>query len=57
MLILTRKPGEKVTIECEGRKIDVIISKVKGKMVRVVFDADKDINIYRDNAINKFSKL
>ena len=44
MLVLTRKPGEKIII---GDKIEMTIVEVKGDSVRIAFDAPKEIKIYR----------
>lgn len=45
MLILTRKPGEKLYI---GDKIIVTIVEIKGHQIRVGIDAPADLRIYRE---------
>jgi carbon storage regulator len=44
MLVLTRKPGEKVVI---GRNITVTLLEVVGSRVRVGIEAPADIDILR----------
>lgn len=44
MLVLTRKPGERIVI---GDNIVVSIVEIKGDNIRVAIDAPKDIKIYR----------
>jgi carbon storage regulator len=44
MLVLTRKPGEKVLI---GNGINVTVAEVKGNKVRLAFEAPDDVRILR----------
>jgi carbon storage regulator len=44
MLVLSRKPGEKVSI---GHGITATIVGVKGNRVRIAFDAPEDVPIFR----------
>ena len=44
MLVLTRKPGEKVLI---GDGINVTVAEVKGNRVRLAFEAPDDVRILR----------
>ena len=44
MLVLTRKPGEKVLI---GDGIGVTVAEVKGNKVRLAFEAPDDVLILR----------
>src|SRR5471030_2760277 len=44
MLVLTRKPGEKVLI---GNGIGVTVAEVKGNKVRLAFEAPDDVRILR----------
>src|SRR5450432_4215457 len=44
MLVLTRKPGEKVLI---GDGINVTVAEVKGNKVRLGFEAPDDVRILR----------
>ena len=44
MLVLTRKPGERIVI---GDDIVVTIAEIRGEHVRVTIDAPKEIKIYR----------
>jgi carbon storage regulator len=54
MLVLTRKPNQKIMI---GDNIEVRVLTVNGSSdgcVKLGFNAPKDVCIVRDNAINKF---
>jgi len=44
MLVLTRKPGEKVVID---GNITVTVVKINGNQVRLAFDAPDDVRILR----------
>ena len=44
MLVLSRKPGEKIII---GNGITLTVSEVKGNQVRVGIDAPDDVRILR----------
>jgi carbon storage regulator len=44
MLVLSRKPGEKVVL---GNGITLTVVEVKGKRVRLAFDAPDQIHILR----------
>ena len=44
MLVLTRKPGQKIII---NDNIEVTILEVKGDSIRVGIEAPRDITIYR----------
>ena len=44
MLVLTRKPGEKILI---GDNVSLTVVEVKGDSVRIAVDAPRDIKIYR----------
>ena len=44
MLVLTRKPGEKIVI---GDNIILTIVEIKGDNIRIAIDAPKEIKIYR----------
>jgi carbon storage regulator CsrA len=44
MLALSRKPGEKVVI---GTGITLTVVKVRGKLVRLAFDAPEEVRILR----------
>lgn len=47
MLVLSRKPGESLTI---GKDVKVTIIEVDGERVRVGIDAPRSMNICRDDA-------
>ena len=44
MLVLTRKPGEKIFI---GDNVSLTVVEVKGDSVRIAVDAPRDEKIYR----------
>jgi carbon storage regulator len=44
MLVLTRKPGEKITI---GNGITLAVVEVRGNRVRLAFDAPDQVRILR----------
>jgi carbon storage regulator len=45
MLVLTRKPGESITID---DNIKIRIEKIRGKQVRLGIEAPKETRIYRE---------
>ncbi len=45
MLILTRRPGEKIRI---GDDIEITISKVDGRQVRVGIEAPRKVFVHRE---------
>ena len=44
MLVLTRKPGEKIFI---GDNMSMTVVEVKGDSVRIAVDAPREVKIYR----------
>jgi carbon storage regulator len=44
MLVLTRKPGEKIVI---GGNITLIVCELEGNKVRLAIDAPRDVRILR----------
>lgn len=50
MLVLTRKPGETITI---GTDIKVTILGVEGRQIRIGIDAPKEVSIHREEIYNK----
>ena len=44
MLVLTRKPGEKIFI---GDHVSLTVVEVKGDSVRIAVDAPREVKIYR----------
>lgn len=53
MLVLRRKPGEKIAI---GEKIAVEILDVQGDLVRIGITAPKEILVLRSELINEATK-
>lgn len=57
MLILTRRPGEGVTITTpRGETIVVELFAVKGNQVRMGFIAEKKITVHRSEIQQKINK-
>ena len=59
MLVLARKNLEKITIRVpEGTSGEIIVTivDIKANSIRLGFDAPRDIEIYRDDAVNKSSQ-
>ena len=44
MLVLTRKPGEKIMV---GDNITITVTEIRGDNVRIAIEAPKAIKIYR----------
>ena len=44
MLVLTRKPGDKIFI---GDNVSLTVVEVKGDSVRIAVDAPREVKIYR----------
>jgi len=52
MLILTRRPGEKLIIDLPtGETIEVTVLEVKGNQIRIGTDAPDDIAIVREELL------
>ena len=59
MLVLARKNLEKITIRIpEGTSGEIIVTivDIKANSIRIGFDAPREIEIYRDDAVNKSIK-
>jgi carbon storage regulator len=50
MLVLTRKPGEKVIV---GGNITLTVVEVRGNKVRLAFEAPDHVRIVREELMNK----
>ncbi len=56
MLILTRRPGETITIETPaGERIQVTVLGIKGNQVRIGTDTPEDIRILREELLKSES--
>jgi carbon storage regulator len=53
MLVITRKPGERITI---GDNIVVTVIEVKGSLVRLGVEAPKSISIHRQEIYDRIRK-
>lgn len=53
MLVLTRKPGQKIII---ADNIEVVILEIKGDTIKIGIDAPKQISIYRDEIYDEIKK-
>ena len=47
MLMLTRKAGEKIVIEKNGERIEIVVTVAKGGRARIGLDAPDDYKISR----------
>lgn len=52
MLILTRKPGERI---CIGDDIEVTIISMRGNQVRVGIAAPKEVAVHREEVYKRIS--
>lgn len=50
MLILTRRPGEKIVVG-DNKEVQVTVLSVKGNQVRVGVDAPKDVPVHREEIV------
>ena len=53
MLILTRRPGEKLVI---GEDVTITVMSIKGNQVRIGIDAPADIQIHREEVYLRILK-
>lgn len=53
MLVLSRKPGESVTI---GDEVRITVLSISGKQVRIGIEAPNDIAVHREEIYNKIAK-
>lgn len=59
MLVLARKNLEKITIRVpEGISGEIVVTivDIKANSIRIGFDAPREIEIYRDDVVNKTNK-
>lgn len=57
MLVLTRKMGESINvITPEGILLEVVVTQIKGKQVRIGIAAPEDTKIYRPEVIGRHGK-
>jgi carbon storage regulator len=54
MLILTRRPGETITIG--GKEVTVTVLEVKGAHIRLGINAPKDIRVYREEIYHRIRR-
>ena len=50
MLVLTRKVGQKITIDSNGELIEIVVCKKYGRQVTIGVTAPRDYKILRDDA-------
>lgn len=53
MLVITRKPGERITI---GDNVVVTVVEVKGSLVKLGIEAPRSINIHRQEIYDRIRK-
>lgn len=56
MLILTRRINEKLVIDFNGKKVEVSVLGIKGNQVRIGCNADRDVEIHREEIWNKIKR-
>ncbi len=56
MLILTRRIGEALLIKAGDKEIKVAILGAKGRQIRVGVEADRDVNVIREELLEKDRK-
>lgn len=47
-LVLSRKVGQSVIIFVDDKEIEVFVSKINGNQVSLSFEADRDVEILRE---------
>lgn len=52
MLVLSRKPGESLTI---GDEVRITVLSISGKQVRIGIEAPNDIAVHREEIYNKIA--
>lgn len=52
MLVLSRKPGESVTV---GDEVRITVLSISGKQVRIGIEAPNDIAVHREEIYNKIA--
>lgn len=54
MLVLTRRPGQRIVIDANGTPVELLIVSVRGDAVRVGIQADKEtVRILREELVEK----
>jgi len=53
MLVLSRKPGESVTI---GDEVRITVLSISGKQVRIGIEAPSDVAVHREEIYKKIAK-
>ena len=48
MLILTRREGESLIVELDGKPVKVLVQETKGNQVKIGIDAPKEVQILRE---------
>lgn len=53
MLLLTRKPGERIIVKGEHHDIVFMVQSVRGNQVKIGIEAPKHIEIYREELYDR----
>lgn len=53
MLVLSRKQGETVVVECGGANVEVTVVDVRGDKIRIGFNAPREVVIHRKEVWDK----
>lgn len=56
MLVLTHRPGDKISLNADGVEITLQVIEVKGKQIKLGYKAPAFVKIVRENAILKEPK-
>ena len=50
-LVLTRRPGETLSISVNNVDFEISVSEIKGQQVRLVVDADERVRVVRSELL------
>lgn len=56
MLILERKIGEKIVIEVNGKRVEVVLFDTQANRAKIGFIADPDVYVYRKEIQDRIDK-
>ena len=57
-LVLTRKPGDAITVSVMGEKIgQIMVGRVNGQQVQIVIDLPDHYTLMRNDAKNKAARI
>jgi carbon storage regulator CsrA len=53
LLILSRRPGEKLILETSDGPIEVVLHRIDGQQAMIGIDAPKSVTVLRDELLDK----